>query len=257
MKVFKRNCISRSHGYNAKYFTLKSSRPKQQIPRETLEVQHLLEVVNECLHSRMQLRINQILSKRCIVCPSEPPVCPSCASDEICVLTVQSCTACASASCVSGDGSSGSTQSSASTETESPTTTATTSDGNTSKHSTATSEATSTGITSSTTGVAAAQSSSSSNTPITSSHSNAGLIAGVVVAVVVVLLAAVIAFFLWRRAKHRRGESAHALSEEMTQADGNGAVMQVRVGHSNVSDLPQGHDVHEMRDTKGFMSRNR
>jgi len=40
------------------------------------------------------------LLKRCVVCPTDPPSCPVCKSDEICSQTVASCTSCASASCV-------------------------------------------------------------------------------------------------------------------------------------------------------------
>jgi flagellar basal body-associated protein FliL len=106
--------------------------------------------------------------------------------------------------------------------------------------------------------VAASQSSSSSNTPIPSSQSKAGLIAGVVIAVIVVVIAAVAALFFWRRAKHRRGEYAHKSPVEMTQADGSGAAaMKVPAGHSNTSDIPEGHDLNEMHDAEGFMSRNR
>jgi protein OPY2 len=40
------------------------------------------------------------LLKRCVVCPTNPPSCPACKSDEVCRQTVASCTSCASASCV-------------------------------------------------------------------------------------------------------------------------------------------------------------
>ena len=40
------------------------------------------------------------LFKRCAQCPSQPPPCPSCASDQICTLTGGSCDTCAVSSCV-------------------------------------------------------------------------------------------------------------------------------------------------------------
>ena len=40
------------------------------------------------------------LFKRCVQCPSTPPSCPSCASDETCQLVSQSCNDCASTKCV-------------------------------------------------------------------------------------------------------------------------------------------------------------
>jgi len=41
------------------------------------------------------------LLRRCVQCPPDPPVCPSCAVDETCSLTAQSCDSCASTTCVS------------------------------------------------------------------------------------------------------------------------------------------------------------
>lgn len=45
------------------------------------------------------------LFKRCVECPDTTPSCPSCSNNEVCSLISQSCTACASTTCIS-DGSS-------------------------------------------------------------------------------------------------------------------------------------------------------
>ena len=41
-----------------------------------------------------------LLFKRCAVCPSQPPPCPSCAPDQICTLTGGGCNTCAVSNCV-------------------------------------------------------------------------------------------------------------------------------------------------------------